>query len=140
MKKGIISAILVICAVFCLAGCGNKPSTLTCTQKVSTVEVELTANFVGNNVKAMSMKYEMDFSNYSDTLVNTLASKDYCSTVKSAMGSQFTLTDCKQNLEGKKLVITSGIDITTFSKSDLSGSPSATKSALEQQGYTCTLK
>ena len=56
------------------------------------------------------------------------------------MGSQFTLTDCKQNLEGKKLLISSGIDITTFSKSDLSGSPSATKSALEQQGYTCTLK
>ena len=139
MKKGIVSAILVICAVFCLAGCGNKPSTLVCTQKVSTVEVELTANFVGNNVKAMSMKYEMDFSSYSDTLINSIGKQDFCKTVQNAM-SQFTLVNCQQSIENKHMIVASGIDITKISTADLTGSPAATKTALEKQGYTCTLK
>ena len=139
MKK-IISLVLVIGAVFCLAGCGNKPSTLDCSMKVSTVDVVLTSNFVGNKINAMSLKYTMDFSSYSDTLVNTLSSKDYCATVKSAMGSQFTLVDCEQKLVDKKMVISSGIDITKLSSKDLTGSPAATKTALEKQGYTCELK
>ena len=87
----------------------------------------------------MSMKYVMDLSKYSDSLISTVSNQDYCKTVQNAM-SQYTLVDCKQALEGKSMVITSGIDITKMSKSDLTGSPSATKEALEKQGYTCTLK
>ena len=138
MKK-VLSLVLVLGAVFCLAGCGNKASVLVCSQKVSIVDVSLTTNFTGNTVSSMSMKYVMDLSNYSDTLINTVSSQDYCKTVQNAM-SQYTLVDCKQALEGKSMVITSGIDITKMSKADLTGSPSATKEALEQQGYTCTLK
>ena len=138
MKK-VLALVLVIGAVFCLAGCGNKPSTLTCSQKVSIVDVSLTTNFTGNTVSSMSMKYVMDLSNYSDSMINTVSKQDYCKTVQNAM-SQYTLVDCKQALEGKSMVITSGIDITKMDKADLTGSPAATKSALEQQGYTCTLK
>ncbi len=138
MKK-ILSLVLVLGAVLCLAGCGNKPSTLTCTQKVSTVDVELTANFIGKKVTAMDMKYTMDLSKYSDTVVAAIGKQDYCSTVASAM-SQFTLVGCKQTIENKVMVVTSGIDLTNMKSSDLTGSPAATKSALEAQGYTCTLK
>jgi uncharacterized lipoprotein YehR (DUF1307 family) len=138
MKK-VLSLVLVLGAVFLLAGCGNKPSTLVCSQKVSIVDVSLTTNFTGNTVSSMSMKYVMDLSKYSDSLISTVSNQDYCKTVQNAM-SQYTLVDCKQALEGKSMVITSGIDITKMSKSDLTGSPSATKEALEKQGYTCTLK
>lgn len=138
MKK-VLSLALVLGAVLCLAGCGNKPSTLECSQKVSTVDVTLTTNFVGNKVNSMSMKYSMDLSKYSDTLVNTIGKQDYCSTVQKAM-SQYTLVDCKQSIENKIMVVTSGIDISKMSSSDLTGSPAKTKEALEKQGYTCTLK
>lgn len=138
MKK-VLALALVFGAVFCLTGCGNKPSTLDCSMKVSIVDVNLTTNFTGNTVSSMSMKYVMDLSNYSDTMINTVSKQDYCQTVQKAM-SQYTLVDCKQAVEGKTMVVTSGIDISKMSKSDLTGSPSATKEALEQQGYTCTLK
>ena len=138
MKK-VLSLALVLGAVLCLAGCGNKPSTLECSQKVSTVDVTLTTNFVGNKVNSMSMKYSMDLSKYSDTLISTIGKQDYCSTVQRAM-SQYTLVDCKQSIENKVMVVTSGIDISKMNSADLTGSPAATKAALEQQGYTCTLK
>ena len=54
--------------------------------------------------------------------------------------SQFTLVNCKQEQDGKNIKVTSGIDISKMTNSSLTGSPSATKEALEKQGYTCTLK
>lgn len=138
MKK-ILSLVLVMGAVLCLAGCGNKPSTLECSQKVSTVDVTLTTNFVGNKVNSMSMKYSMDLSKYSDTVIAAVGKQNYCDTVARAM-SQYTLVDCQQSIENKTMIVTSGIDISKMSGSDLTGSPAATKEALEQQGYTCTLK
>ena len=139
MKKGIISVFLVICAVFCLTGCGKKPATLTCTQKVSSVDIQLTANFLGSKINAMSMKYDMDLSKYSDTLISTLSAKDYCSTVQSSM-RQFTLVGCKQAVENKHIIVSSGIDISKISSKDLIGSPVETQKALENQGYNCVLK
>jgi hypothetical protein len=84
------------------------------------------------------MKYSMDLSKYSDTMINAIGKQDYCSTVQKAM-SQYTLVDCKQSIEDKKMVVTSGIDISKMSSKDLTGSPEATKTALEKQGYTCTI-
>ena len=139
MKK-ILSLVLVLFTVFIVTGCGNKQTTIVCSQKVSTVNVEITANFVGNKVNKMGLKYDMDYSNYSDAVVETLAKRDFCSTVKSAMGSQFTLVDCEQKQDGKKIIVTSGIDITKMSSSSLTGSPKATKTELEKQGYSCILK
>ena len=141
MKKGFLSLALVLGAVLCLTGCGlgNKPATLTCTQKVSTVDVELVSNFVGNKIESMSMKYDMDLSKYSDTLVNTIGKQDYCKTVQNAM-SQYTLVNCQQTIENKHMIVSAGIDPSKISSKDLTGSPSATKAELEKQGYTCTLK
>ena len=60
-------------------------------------------------------------------------------TVQNAM-SQFTLVNCQQSVENKHMIVASGIDITKISAKDLTGSPAATKAALEKQGYACTLK
>ena len=140
MKKKILSLVLVLGTVFILTGCGNKPSTIVCSQKVSNVNVEINADFIGNKVKKMGLKYDMDYSNYSDSVVSTLAKKDYCSTVKSAMASQFTLENCKQSQEDKNIIVTSDIDISKMESSSLTGSPKATKAELEKQGYSCILK
>ena len=140
MKKKILTLVLVLGTVFILTGCGNKPSTIVCSQKVSNVNVEINANFIGNKVKKMGLKYVMDYSSYSDTYFDAVAKRDFCSTVKSSMKSQFDLVDCKQTEEDKKVIITSGIDLNSMSSSSLTGSPSATKTELEKQGYSCTLK
>ncbi len=139
MKK-ILSLVFVIGTVFVLTGCGNKPSTLVCSQKVSNVNVEINANFVGNKVSKMGLKYVMDYSGYSDTVFETLAKRDFCSTVQSSMKSQFDLVDCKQTEKDKNIIVTSGIDLNSMNSSSLKGSPSATKTELEKQGYSCTLK
>lgn len=138
MKKGLIFVVL-FAMVIVLTGCGKKASTLTCNMKVSSVDVELQANFTGKKVTAMSMKYDMDVSNYSDNTIETIAKQDYCSTVQKSM-SQFTLVGCAQKVENKHLIVTSGIDMDKIAKSDLVGSPEETKKELEGQGYTCTLK
>ena len=138
MKKGLL-ILSVIAMVFVLTGCGNKPSTLTCKQTASGVDVQVTANFVGKKVESMGIVYNMDLSNYSDSTIEVIGKKDFCSTVQSAI-SQFTLVDCKQSIENKKLVVTSGVDMSKIDKADTIGSPEQTKVELEKQGYTCTLK
>lgn len=138
MKKGLL-ILSIFAMVFVLTGCGNKPSTLTCKQSVSGVEVQLTANFVGKQVKAMGIVYTMDLSKYSDSTIEALGKQDYCSSVQKAI-SQFTLTDCHQEIADKQLLVTSGIDMSKIKESDTIGSPEQTKKELEQQGYTCTLE
>ena len=138
MKKKLL-VVFLFAMIFCLTGCGNKPSTLTCSQSVSTVDVKLNANFMGKTLQSMGLEYSMDLSSYSDSMISILEKKDFCSTVQGAM-SQFTLTNCEQKIADKKMSVTAGIDISKISKSDLTGSPEATKAALEKQGYTCELK
>lgn len=139
MKKTFLSAVLALGAILCLTGCGNKPSTLVCSQTISGVEATLTSNFVGKELKQMSFNYSMDLSKYSDTYISAVEKQDFCSSVQKAI-SQFTLVNCSQKVEDKKLLVTSGIDITKIDKKDLVGSPEATKAELEKQGYSCILK
>lgn len=138
MKKKILSLVLVLGTIFVLTGCG-KASTIVCSQKVGSINVEINADFTGNKVKRMGLKYVMDNSKYSDTYAETIAKQDLCKTVKSSMSSQFELVDCKQSVDGKVVTITSDIDITKMKSSSLTGSPAATKTELEKQGYSCTL-
>ena len=138
MKK-LLSAVLVLGAVLCLAGCGNKPSTLVCSRKVGSYTVQLTSNFTGNKLQSMGLVYDMDYSSYSDTLVESLSKQDFCKSVSTAM-SQYTLVNCAQKVENKHVIITSGIDMSKFSEAEKTGSPAATKEAMEKQLYTCELK
>lgn len=138
MKK-LLSVFAFLGVIFCLTGCGNKPSTLTCSQKISGVDATITANFVGKEVKAMKLDYSMDLSKYSDTQIKAIEKQDFCTSVQRAI-SQFTLVDCSQSVENKVLLVKSGIDLSKMSNSDLVGSPEATKTSLEKSGFTCELK
>ena len=136
MKKKLLIAFLVG-MVFCLTGCGKV--TLVCSQSSSYGDVELTSVFNGNRVNNMSIKFDMDLSKYSDTVIKTIGEKDYCSTFQSSM-RQYAFVGCNQVVENKHMIVTTGIDISKISSSDLKGSPKQTKVEMEKQGYTCILK
>lgn len=142
MKKGrlMITAVFAL-VMFCVVGCGSSgKKTLECTMKAASTEMILTANFDGDTVKSMSLKYNLDLSSYSDTMLSYYEKQDLCSTLSKSVSSVFKMTNCNQKLNDKTMVVTSDIDINSFKESELSGSPEATKTALEKQGYTCELK
>ena len=142
MKKGkLMVAVMAFALVFVLTGCGSGGNKkLECKMSAASTDVNLYASFEGDKVTSMSLKYNMDLSNYSDSTISYYEKQDLCSTLSTSMSSYFKLTNCKQNLENKSMVVTSDIDIKSFKESDLSGSPEATKTALEKQGYSCELK
>ena len=136
MKRKLMGAALFLCGVLCLTGCGGGASKLTCTINQSGVDATINANFDGNKVKDMSLRYDMDLSSYSDSQISLLEKQDYCKSIKASM-SQFELSNCKQDISGKALKVTADIDISKMSDSDLTGSPSETKKALEKMGFSC---
>ena len=136
MKKKLMGAALFLCGVLCLTGCGGGSSKLTCTISQSGVDITLNAGFDGNKVKDMSLRYDMDLSSYSDTQVSLLEKQDYCKSIKASM-SQFELKNCQQKIANKALKVTSDIDVSKMSDSDLTGSPEETKKALEKMGFSC---
>ena len=137
MKKKVMGLTLFLCGVFCLVGCGSSSSgKLTCKITSGGADVTLTANFDGNKVDAMSIKYDMDLSSYSDSQVTILEKQDFCKSLKSSM-SQFELTGCKQDISNKQLKVTSDIDISKMASTDLVGSKDETKKALEAMGFKC---
>ena len=138
MKK-VLSSILVLGAIICLAGCGNKPSTLTCSMTKGSNKVVLSSNFVGNNLKSMALAYDIDYSSYSDSTVSALEKQDFCKKVSTLM-YKYTLIDCKQKVENKHMIVTAGVDMSSFTKDQTTGSPAVTKAEMEKQGYTCELK
>ena len=138
MKK-YLSLLFVAIAVLCLTGCGNKPASLVCSKTSGSNKIILTSNFVGNNLKSMGLAYDVDYSKYSDTFVTAVEKQDFCKKVSSLM-YKYTLVDCKQKVENKHMIVTSGIDMSKFTKEETTGSPALTKEAMEKQGYTCELK
>lgn len=136
MKKKVMGLALFLCATFCLVGCGSSSSKLSCTINQGGADITLNANFNGDKVDAMSLKYDMDLSSYSDAQVKILEKQDFCKSIKSSM-YQFELSNCKQDLSNKQLKVTSDIDVTKMDSSDLTGSPDATKKALEKMGFSC---
>ena len=102
-------------------------------------------NFTYNDSKGMylekgSMHATLDLSSYTDAQRDAVRQQDLCSTLSKSVSSVFKMTNCNQKLNDKTMVVTSDIDINSFKESELSGSPEATKTALEKQGYTCELK
>ncbi len=141
MKKTFLVGTLA--AALLLTGCGKEDNVerrLVCSQKVSIVDVDMIADFKGDNLEYLGLKYSMGLDSYNDAQISAVSSQDMCSTVKTAMsGYSEAFTNCKQSLEGKTLVITADFDLDKMAGTDLSKKTSveeATK-ALESQNYTC---
>ena len=147
MKKVVLLFSILFITIL-LTGCGNEGESvidngtrLLCNQKVQTVDVEMIADFKGNELTYLGLQYEMDLSSYNDTQVKVIKAQDMCSIVKNSM-SEYTnaFTNCKQNIENKKLLITADFDLDKLIGSELSRETNieAAKTGLEKQGYTCT--
>ncbi len=142
MKKGILFSVAVVCLLL-LAGCGNSKSKLNCKMTVSGVDIDLNVGFTGNNIDAMDLKYYMDLSSYSDIQVDAIKKQDFCNSVKNVMGDlKESFSNCKQNVEDKKLSVTADFDIDKISddKKKKMQSPDDAKNDLEKTGYKCTLE
>lgn len=143
MSKKIVFLSVLIAILVVLSGCSKKETKLVCTQSASGVDIEFNVLFKGNTVTDMDFNYDMDLSSYSDIQIEAVGKQDFCSIVKKSM-SDFAdaFKTCEQNISQKHLKVSSILDVDKASKSilDKTGTPKATKEALEKQGYTCTME
>lgn len=144
MKKYLF--IIGLSCLLVLTGCGKKEEKrLICSQKVLTVNVDMIADFKGDNLEALGLKYTMDLSEYNDEQIKAVSDQDMCASVKASMsasGLGEAFTNCKQGVNNKILEITADFDLDKMVGDDLSKETNveeATKE-LEKQGYTCKVQ
>ena len=121
---------------------GKNEKRLVCNQKVQTVDVDMYADFSGDELTYLGLKYEMDLSSYTDAQIDLIKKQDMCSTVKQSM-SNYTnaFTNCKQGIENKILVITADFDLDKLVTGDIKKEAKIedVKAGLEKQNYSCTI-
>lgn len=142
MKKGILLFGIAGASLLLLTGCENK-STLKCNMSQSGVDVNFNVGFKGNKIDNMSLQYLMDVSSLSDSEVSALKGQDLCSGLKEDIDEfKEAFTDCKQNLEDKKLSIDATFDVNKIAGDQLSKmqTPEDAKKDLENSGYTCKIE
>ena len=143
MKKLLLVGVL--CITLLLTGCGNSNSDtkrLSCSQKVQTVDVNMYADFAGDILTYLGLKYEMDLSAYTDAQVELVGKQDMCSTVKASMSSYTNaFTNCKQKIDNKVLIITADFDLDKLVTGDIKKEAKIedVKAGLEKQNYKCTI-
>ena len=139
MKKlYFFSALLIVTLL--VTGCGSSKR-IVCSQKVSIVDVDMIIDYENDKLSAMGLKYTMDLSDYNDEQINQVTSQNLCSSVQAAMSTYSdAFTNCKQNMEGKTLVITADFileKLPGYQKGVDEKMEDAIK-GLEAQGYKCT--
>jgi hypothetical protein len=142
VKKVLLFSVLFI-ALF-VTGCGGSGSTkkLVCSQKVQTVDVQMLADFDGDTLTALGLKYEMDLSAYNDAQIGLIGAQDMCATVKTSMASYTNaFTNCKQKIDNKVLIITADFDLDKLITGDIKKEAKIedVKAGLEKQNYKCTI-
>ena len=150
MKKVLLLGVLLV-SVF-LTGCdgikdiipgGKDSKELVCSQKVQTVEVIMISDFEGDVMKYFGLKYDMDLSAYNAAQINLIKDQDMCGVVEKSMASYTnSLTNCKQKIENKKLIITADFDLNKLMSSDIKkeANINEVKKALEKQNYSCVVQ
>ena len=109
------------------------------------INVDMIADFKGDNLEALGLKYTMDLSEYNDEQIKAVSDQDMCASVKASMsasGLGEAFTNCKQGVNNKILEITADFDLDKMVGDDLSKETNveeATKE-LEKQGYTCKVQ
>ena len=141
MKKYLLIGVLLVTLL--LTGCGSSNTKrLLCDQKVQTVDVEMIADFDGDELSYLGLKYEMDLTSYTDAQVEMIGKQDMCSTVKASMSSYTnSFTNCKQSVINKVLVITADFDLDKLIAGDIRREAKIedVKRSLETQSYVCEI-
>ena len=122
--------------------CGSK-TTVKCTTNSSGIDVNLNIGFDGNKIEKMDLQYFMDLSSYSDSEISLIKNQEFCSGIKTSMSDfKDAITDCKQNIEDKKLTVNANFDVNKIAASTLEKmqSPEDAKKDLESSGYKCEIQ
>ena len=139
MKKlYFFSALLIVTLL--VTGCGSSKR-IVCSQKVSIVDVDMIIDYENDKLSAMGLKYTMDLGDYTDEQINQVTSQNLCSSVQAAMNAYSdAFTNCKQNMEGKKLVITADFVLEKLPgyQNGVNEKMEDAIKGLEAQGYKCT--
>ena len=142
MKKGTLILVIYITCLLLSTGCASK-STLKCTKNSNGVDTDFNVYFMGNKIENMDLKYFMDLSSFNDSQIDIMKNQDLCSGLKEDMAEfKESFSNCKQNIEDKKLSITADFDINKISNEKLGKmqNPEAAKTDLEKTGYKCTIE
>ena len=142
MKKYLLVGVLL--ATLLLTGCGGSANTkrLLCTQKVQTVDVNMIADFEGDLLTYLGLKYEMDLTQYTDAQIELIGKQDMCSVVKTSMANYTSaFTNCKQSVDSKVLIITADFDLDKLITGDIKKEAKIedVQAGLEKQNYKCTI-
>ena len=160
MKKLFIFSLLLV-ALF-ITGCGkdekenenggnplnggtnvvSNEQRLVCSQKVQTVDVNMIADFRGDELTYLGLKYEMDLRSYNDAQIKAVEATDMCTTVKNSMQAYInSFTNCKQSVINKVLVITADFDLDKLIAGDIRREAKIedVKRSLETQSYVCEI-
>ena len=119
-----------------------KEEKLVCSQKVQTVDVDMIADFKGDELTYLGLKYEMDLSEYNDAQIKAVGAQNMCDSVKKAMSSYTeSFTNCKQSIENKILIITADFDLDKLISGDIKKEAKIEdiKASLEKQNYVCSI-
>ena len=146
MKK-FLMLIAVLALTVCLAGCFGKKQDLVCNIDQSsslyglgTLKSEITAHFIGNEVKTMDVTMDMEItsSKNADTMIN--AAKPTFDNVCSSGLNGIKVSTCDVKKNGNTLSLKGTIEEKDIKNEDKKGDIETTKKDLEKQGYTCTIK
>ena len=147
MKK-ILMLTAIIALTVCLVGCFQKKQDLVCNIDESskmaglgTMKAEITAHFLGNEVKTMDVTMDMEItssSSYVDKMLD--AAKPTFDEVCSKGLNGIKVSTCNVTKGEKSLSLKGTIEEDDIEDKDKKGDIEATKKDLERQGYNCVIK
>ncbi len=143
MKKVLFVCSFLLAIV--LTGCSKK-DVLDCNQSLTTggfkQDINMHAEYDKEDLVYYALRYDMDLSSYGETEIAQVNSQDMCAMVKAGMSSYSNaLTNCKQKIEDKHLVITADYDLDVLKgMSTKKVTIAELKSELEKQNYSCIIK
>ena len=113
---------------------------LYCTGSVEgQVEIEAELKFKNNKFEIGKFTETMDLSDYNDQQISLMGEMDVCAEILKQSNEQFTFSNCKQSIVGKKLVINTDYNLNPEmgnTEVDLEEG----KALFAEQGLTCTIR
>ena len=145
MKKVLLFSTLLIAIV--LTGCSSKDvKVLDCNQSLTasgyTQDINVHAEYEGDNIVYYSLRYDMDLSSVSESELSQFNNQDLCALVKANMSAHSNaITNCKHKIENKHLILTADYDLDILlSEATKKVTIDELKVQLENQRYSCIIK
>lgn len=141
---GIVIALVLVAAgllVYFLVIKGDKQE-LSCTMSQSyggfTLSADVNMKFKDGYFSGGTMSEKIDGSSLTDAQIDQLKQTDLCSSVTASGNEAVSFTNCKQNINGKDIVVS--VDLKPGAQATEKVEVSDGKEMFESQGFTCKIK